>query len=72
MASIEFINCIFSNDNNNYKINKGFSYFLLSMILLILSIMISCARRVENFHKQFKLIKLNGKDYKIKKNNFSY
>jgi magnesium-transporting ATPase (P-type) len=71
MSSIEFVNCIFSN-NNNFKTNKSFSYFLLGVILLTLSIMISCARRVENFHKQFKIVKLNGKDYIVRKNQFSY
>ena len=71
MSSIEFVNCIFSK-NNNYKRNDDLSYFLLGVILLILSLMISCARRVENFHKQFKIIKLNGKDYIVRKNKFSY
>ena len=71
MSSIEFVNCIFSKNNNN-KRNDDLSYFLLAIVILILYIMISCARKVENFHNDYKLVKLNGKDYIVRKNQFSY
>lgn len=69
MSSIEFVNCIFSKNN---KRNDDLSYFLLTIVILILYIMISCARKVENFHKNYKLVKLNGRDYIIRRNKFSY